>query len=302
VPRSSQTRLALASEKPDTCTGPPRLSFPQGAKQEARLSGNDESEEGRPFRRPLYLPPEEAPYTPKQFQALRDAYASAGPAVSFDSHWPRVRDEARKCAKALELQKMLKPHRNVWWRIKRAVRLGTVAELLKTCPQDTDALLYGAMRAGVITPIHERQDYEDELAQLCRLGADERKAALASAMEAGSILWKKTGRPKGGPVEDFATFLGKFYVETTERPLSATQDFDSEFKGPAIRFMRAALAPFYKLPGREKTFPSVLKSPGLRSFILRVGLCGVPSLPVLGNTGLRSLIRRVKARLKSSKP
>ncbi len=38
MPRSSQTRLALASEKPDTCTGPPRLSFPQGAKQEAHMS------------------------------------------------------------------------------------------------------------------------------------------------------------------------------------------------------------------------------------------------------------------------
>ena len=34
----SRTRLALASEKPDTCTGPPRLSSPQGAKQEARMS------------------------------------------------------------------------------------------------------------------------------------------------------------------------------------------------------------------------------------------------------------------------
>ena len=140
----------------------------------------------RPPRRPLYLPPEEAPYTPEQLQALRDAHASADPVVSFDPHWPRVRDEARKCAKALELQKMLKPHRNVWWRIKKAVRSGKVAELLETCPQDADALLYGAMRAGVITPIGGRQDYEDELARLCRLGADERKAALASAMEAGS--------------------------------------------------------------------------------------------------------------------
>ena len=37
MPRSSQTRLALASEKPDTCTGPPRLPSPQGARQEARI-------------------------------------------------------------------------------------------------------------------------------------------------------------------------------------------------------------------------------------------------------------------------
>ncbi len=36
--RSSQTRLALASEKPDTCTGPPRLPSPQGAQQEARMN------------------------------------------------------------------------------------------------------------------------------------------------------------------------------------------------------------------------------------------------------------------------
>lgn len=38
MPRSSLTRLALASEKPGTCTGPPRLSFPRGAEQEARVS------------------------------------------------------------------------------------------------------------------------------------------------------------------------------------------------------------------------------------------------------------------------
>ena len=135
----------------------------------------------QPPRRPLYLLPEEDPYTPKQLQALRDAHASAGPVVSFDPHWPRVRDEARKCAKALELEKMLKPHRNVWWRMNKAVREGTVAELLETCPQDADALLYGAMRAGIIQPVHGRQDYEEEFAQLCRLGADERKAALAFA-------------------------------------------------------------------------------------------------------------------------
>ena len=36
--RSSQTRLALASEKPDTCTGLPRLPSPQGAKQDARMN------------------------------------------------------------------------------------------------------------------------------------------------------------------------------------------------------------------------------------------------------------------------
>ncbi len=36
--RSGQTRLALASEKPETCTGLPRLLPPQGAKQEAQMS------------------------------------------------------------------------------------------------------------------------------------------------------------------------------------------------------------------------------------------------------------------------
>ena len=231
-------------------------------------------------RRPLYLPPEEAPYTPDQLQALHAAYASAARGGSFDPHWPRVRDEARKCVKALELQKMLKPHRNAWGRINEAVREGTVAELLKTCPQDADALLYGAMRAGVVTPIGGREDYENELAQLCRLGADERKAALASAKEAGSILWKKIGRPKGGSVEDFATFLGEFYVETTGRPLSASPVRHSkEFRGPTIRFMRAALAPFYSFPESEESL-----------------------LPDLTSAGLRSLIGRVKARLESSEP
>jgi len=38
VPRSSQTRLGLASEQPGTCTGPPRLTPPQGAEQEARMN------------------------------------------------------------------------------------------------------------------------------------------------------------------------------------------------------------------------------------------------------------------------
>ena len=36
--RTSKARLALASEKPDTCTGPPRLFSPQGAKQKAQMS------------------------------------------------------------------------------------------------------------------------------------------------------------------------------------------------------------------------------------------------------------------------
>lgn len=101
----------------------------------------------------------------------------------------------------------------------------------------------------------------------------------------GSILWKKTGRPKGGPVEDFATFLGEFYVETTKRPLSASPGPDpGEFKGPTIRFMRAALAPFPPGPNMElKPELGPELGPGLKS------------------AGLRSLIMRVKARLKNSK-
>ncbi len=37
MPRIEMARLALASEKPDTCTGLPRLPSPQGAEQEARM-------------------------------------------------------------------------------------------------------------------------------------------------------------------------------------------------------------------------------------------------------------------------
>ncbi len=271
MPRSSQTRLALASEKPDTCAGLPRLSFPQGAEQEARVSGNSEGAEGRLVRRPLYLPAEEDPYTPEQLQALRDAYASAAQGGSFDPHWPQVRDEARKCAKALEFQETQKPHRNVSWRINNAVRDGKVAELAEANPEYVYALLYGAMRAGVIQPAHAREDYEEELAQLCLLGVDELKAALTAAKAEGSILRKARGRPEGGPIEDFATFLGEFYIATTGRPLSASYDYVSgEFKGPTIRFMGAALAPFYRSPGSEETLPPALKSAGLRSLILRV--------------------------------
>ncbi len=237
-------------------------------------------EETQRSRRPLYLPPEEDPYTPEQLQTLRAAHASASPVVSFDQHWPRVRDEARKCAKALELQEMLKPHRNVWWRINGAVRKGKVAELVEARPEDANALLYGAMLAGIVKPVHDREDYEEELAQLCRLDADEMRIALATAKGPGSILWKVRGRPEGGPIEDFATFLGEFYIETTGRPLSASYDSKSgEFKGPTIRFMRAALAPFP--PGPKLGLKPEL-GPGLKS------------------AGLRSLIMRVKARLENS--
>lgn len=242
-------------------------------------------EETQRPRRPLYLLPEEYPYTPEQLQALRNAYASAARGRSFDPHWPRVRDEARKCAKVLELLEMLEPHRNVWWRINKAVREGTVAKLVEAHPEDAYALLYGAIRAELVSPIGGRQDYKDEFVQLCRLGAGERKVALDAAKAEGSILWKKTGRPKGGPVEDFATFLGEFYVETTKRPLSASPGPDpGEFKGPTIRFMRAALAPFPPGPNMElKPELGPELGPGLKS------------------AGLRSLIMRVKARLKNSK-
>ena len=37
MPRIEMARLALASEKPDTCTGLPRLPSPQGAEQEAHI-------------------------------------------------------------------------------------------------------------------------------------------------------------------------------------------------------------------------------------------------------------------------
>ena len=38
MPRIEMARLALASEKPDTCTGLPRLTSPQGAEQDARMN------------------------------------------------------------------------------------------------------------------------------------------------------------------------------------------------------------------------------------------------------------------------
>ena len=106
------------------------------------------------------------------------------------------------------------------------------------------------------------------------------KAALTAAKAEGSILRKTLGRPEGGPVENFATFLGKFYVKTTGRPLSASAGPNpGEFKGPTVRFMRAALAPFP--PG-----PKMGLTPGLG--------------PGLKSAGLRSLILRVKARLEDS--
>ena len=224
------------------------------------MSGNDESEEGRPFRRPLYLPPEEAPYTPEQLQALRDAYASAAGGDTFDRHWLRVRDEARKCEKALDDERMWEPHRNVWWRINDAVQEGKVAELVKTHPEDAHALLYGAMRAGLVSPI-KATDFGPEFSQLKQLLPDELQTALIAAKAEGSILWKARWRPSGGPIENFSTFLGKLYVETTGRPLSASKSGASgEYGGPAIRFMRAGRAPF----------PPELSSAGLRSLIHRI--------------------------------
>ena len=253
--------------------------------QEARLSGNDEGGYGPLTRRPLYLPPEDFPYTPGQLQALRDAYASAARGDSFDHHWPQVRDEARKCAKALGLLSMRRPDRNAWQRLNAAVRKGTVAKLLKSCPLDANALLYGAMCARVVTPAHDRQDYEVELSQLCRLGADEMKAALAAAKEKGSILWD-IGRPKGGPFEDFATFLGGLYVNTTKRPLSES------FTGPTVRFMRAALAPF----------PPEFKSKGLRSLIRRVK-AKLESSEFESYKGMEPwLLREISARLNAGIP
>ena len=229
------------------------------------------SVEGKePPRRPLYLLSEDHPYTPEQKHDFLEAHTSASSGRPVDQHWPRVKAAALECESTLLFLETRKPSRNAWARMNTAVQAGKLAELVETHPEDANGLLYGAKLAGVITPAHERHDYEDEFVQLCRLGADDRKAALAAAKGPGSVLWMKTGRPSGGPIEDFATFLGKLYVETTGRPLSASLDHHSgEFKGPAVRFMRAGLAPFP---------------------------------PELESAGLRSLIRRVKARLQSSKP
>ena len=194
-------------------------------------------------RRPLYLLPEEYPYTPDQLQALRDAYASAARGRSFDPHWPRVRDEARKCARNIKLQKLRKPNPVVWRPFERAVKRGDVTALIESESENANALLYGAMRAGLVVEA-PGDNYDAELAQLRQLSLPQLEAALAAAKAKDSILYNM-GPPKGGPIENFAVFVGVVYEETTNRSLGAWYDYKkAEWKGPAIRFFRAALAPF----------------------------------------------------------
>ena len=134
---------------------------------------------------------------------------------------------------------------------------GDVQQFFEEYPEQVDTLLYGALRAGVIEPIDDRDDYSKELAQLRQITPGQLKIAVAAVSEKGSALVDNTTRPSKVPVNNFVRFLIEaLFPHATNTP-----------SGPAaVRVFEAALAPFKLAP-----FKLNLTENGVRRIVRRVG-------------------------------
>jgi len=119
--------------------------------------------------------------------------------------------------------------------LRRAASCGDVQQLIEKHPEQIDALLYGAFRAGIIKPIEERDDYSEEIAQLRQITPDQLKVIVAAVSEKGSALVDNKTRPSTVPVNNYVQFL----IEVLFSHLTNTPS------GPAaVVTFEAALAPF----------------------------------------------------------
>ena len=123
------------------------------------------------------------------------------------------------------------------------VKRDDVQRYFEKHPNDIDALLYGAMRAGIIAP-SESDDYTEEYKALIALSREELRAALEAAKAPGSILNTAGKRPR--PADGYARFLVGIYQEIrgTNPRHNRFDRSTGQRKGPGIRFFTAALAPF----------------------------------------------------------
>lgn len=145
--------------------------------------------------------------------------------------WAVVDNPPDRCRSRIRTRK-----RNRFRALREAAKRGDVEWLLRTHPEDTDALLYGAIRAGVA------DDYDN----LPTLSPADLQEAIAAALAPDSILKDVGGRPTGTPIDVYARFLARVYRGIRGTKTVSTQyDFvTGERRGPAIRFFQAALAPF----------------------------------------------------------
>ena len=200
------------------------------------------------------------PFTALQFEGLKRVFIACAAVprreaeILFVRHWPELVAEAAKCDQQLAIQKTRKPDRNHFRPLREAARRGDVDWLLSKHPEHADSLLYGAIRAGVA------EDYDD----LPGLDRAQVKAAVVAALSPGSVIMGRTGRRKGGPLEDYARYLASLYHKIRgSKATSSRYDAGSgERRGPAIEFFQAALAPI----------PHSLSTHGIRKLIERAAV------------------------------
>jgi len=235
------------------------------------LSDNNVQRQTRAWRKPLGF---SYPYTSNQFESFREAFidcAKGGEAAAlFETMWPRIKAEAQRCQESVYAQETRRPDPNVWRGLDTAIKRNDVQRYLENHPNDADALLYGAMRAGIIT-CSEGDDYIEEYKALIALNPDELRVALEAAKAPESVLGPGGKHPT--PVEGYAGFLVEIYREIrgTSPQTSWVDRGDGQRKGPSIRFFTAAMSPFrsdlsshgiHKLIDRASE--NVLKKRGVR--------------------------------------
>ncbi len=150
--------------------------------------------------------------------------------------------------------------RNRFRALREAAKRGDVGWLLDKHPEEANTLLYGAIMAKVV------DEKTTDHAGLVQLSAPQLRKAVAAALDPKrSVLLGSSGRPENKSLDEYGVFLARLYQKLTGHPPNtgwydhgSRQREGEGWRGPSIRFFKAALAPFN------------LKTSGVRSLIERV--------------------------------
>ena len=240
-------RLGTCTPKAGPLRRPAASTFLVGTRVGGReLSDNNAQRQTLKWDKPLGF---SYPYTFDQFESFRAVFiacAKGGEAAAealFETRWPQIKAEAQRCQESVDAQEIRRPDPNVWRGLNTAVKRGDVQRYFEKHPNDIDALLYGAMRAGIIAR-SEGDDYTEEYKALIALNRDELRVALEAAKAPESMLSTAGKRPR--PADGYAGFLVEIYHEIrgTSPRHNRLDRRTREREGPGIRFFTAALAPF----------------------------------------------------------
>jgi hypothetical protein len=202
-----------------------------------------------------------SPYMPEQYETLHQAFIrlvrdKERGERAFERLWPIIRAAAETCEQEMTRSRARSRNPNPFRKLKAAAKKGSAETILSASTWEADALLYGAMRAGVLSEEAEYSDLEG-------LTESDLRKAVEAAIGDSSMLRTRRGRRgesrrgksrrgehRSRPIDNLAIVFARCYSVVSKKPLPRVRTTiyqPGKLYGRSLEYFCAACAPFVTL-------------------------------------------------------